>query len=82
MPSLIFLLHINDLPSVVSSTITLFADDCLISIHIKKQYQNTLKNTNICLRTGVTHGLCVLTLSSAILCEYLGHTTKHFSDKH
>jgi len=27
---LLFLLHINDLPSVVNSTIRLFADDCLI----------------------------------------------------
>jgi len=27
---LLFLLHINDLPSVVNSTICLFADDCLI----------------------------------------------------
>ena len=27
---LLFLLHINDLPSVVSSKLRLFADDCLI----------------------------------------------------
>ena len=27
---LLFLLHINDLPSVVSSKVRLFADDCLI----------------------------------------------------
>ena len=31
---LLFLLHINDLPSVVSSKVRLFADDCLI-------YRNT-----------------------------------------
>ena len=36
--SLLFLLHINDLPSVVSSKVRLFADDCLIyrNITIKK----------------------------------------------
>ena len=27
---ILFLLHINDLPSVVSSKVRLFADDCLI----------------------------------------------------
>ena len=32
---LLFLLHINDLPSVVSSKGRLFADDCLIYRNIK-----------------------------------------------
>jgi len=32
---LLFLLHINDLPSVVNSTIRLFADDCLIYYPIR-----------------------------------------------
>ena len=32
---LLFLLHINDLPSVVSSKVRLFADDCLIYRNIK-----------------------------------------------
>ena len=34
---LLFLLHINDLPSVVSSTVRLFADDCLIYRNIKNK---------------------------------------------
>ena len=33
---LLFLLHINGLPSVVSSKVRLFADDCLIYRNIKK----------------------------------------------
>ena len=32
---LLFLLHINDLPSVVNSKVRLFADDCLIYREIK-----------------------------------------------
>ena len=37
-----FLLHINDLPSVVSCKVRLFADDCLIYRNIKDQ--NLLEN--------------------------------------
>ena len=41
---LLFLLHINGLPSVVSSKVRLFADDCLIYRNIKnKEYQITLQ---------------------------------------
>ena len=41
---LLFLLHMNDLPSVVSSKVRLFADDCLIYRNIKnKQDQITLQ---------------------------------------
>ena len=41
---LLFLLHINDLPSVVSSKVSNFADDCLIYRNIKnKQDQITLQ---------------------------------------
>ena len=32
---ILFLLHINDLPSIVSSKVRLFADDCLIYKQIK-----------------------------------------------
>ena len=35
--SLLFLLHINDLPSVVSSKVRLFADDSLIYRNIKNK---------------------------------------------
>ena len=34
---LLFLLHINDLPSVISSKVRLFADDCLIYRNIKSK---------------------------------------------
>ena len=34
---LLFLLYINDLPSVVSSKVRLFADDCLIYTNIKNK---------------------------------------------
>ena len=33
----LFLLHINDLPSVVSSKVRLFADDCLIYRNVKNK---------------------------------------------
>ena len=43
---LLFLLHINDLPSVVSSKVRLFADDCLIYRKIKnKEDQIAPSNT-------------------------------------
>ena len=78
---LLFLLHINDLPSVVSSKVRLFADDCLIFISIKnKEDQIALqKELNL---LGVTHGVCVLTLLSATLCECHGHATQNFSTTH
>ena len=42
---LLFLLHINDLPSVASSKVRRFADDCLIYRNIKnKQDQHFLEN--------------------------------------
>ena len=49
---LLFLLHINDLPSVVSSKVRLFADDCLIYRNIinkedqiaLQKYLNLLEN--------------------------------------
>ena len=49
---LLFLLNINDLPSVVSSKVRLFTDDCLIYRNIKikedqialKKYLNLLEN--------------------------------------
>ena len=46
---LLFLLHINDLPSHIKSQIRLFADDCLLYIRIKtakdqQQIQKDLEN--------------------------------------
>ena len=51
---LLFLLHFNDLPSVFSSKVRLFADDCLIYRNIKnkedqialQKYLNLLENWN------------------------------------
>ena len=40
---LLFLLHINDLPSVVSSIVRLFADNCLIYRNIKNKDQIALQ---------------------------------------
>ena len=56
---LLFLLHINDLPSVVSSKVRLFADDCLIYKNMKnKQDQITLpKDLNLLEHRGNTWGM-------------------------
>ena len=50
---LYFSLHINDFPSVVSSKVRLFADDCIIYRNIKnKEDLNLLENR------GKTWGMC------------------------
>ena len=56
---LLFLLHINDLPSVVSSNVRLFADDCLIYRNIKnKEDQIELqKDLNLLENWGNTWGM-------------------------
>ena len=56
---LLFLLHINDLPSVVSSKVILFADDCLIYRNIKnKDDQIALqKDLNLLENWGNTWGM-------------------------
>ena len=56
---LLFLLHINDLPSVVSSKVRLFADDCLIYTNIKnKEDQIALqKDLNLLENRGNTWGM-------------------------
>ena len=69
---LLFLLHINDLPSG-----RLFADDCLIYRNIKNtEDQITLqKDLNLLENWGNTWG-------STIFCECHGHTTQNFSTTH
>ena len=56
---LLFLLHINYLPSVVSSKVRLFADDCLIYRNIKnKEAQIALqKDLNLLENRGNTWGM-------------------------
>ena len=56
---LLFLLHIDDLPSVVSSKVRLFADDCLIYRNNKnKEDQITLqKDLNLLENWGNTWGM-------------------------
>ena len=77
---LLFLLLINDLPSVVSSKVKLFADDCLIYRNIKnKEDQIALqKDLNLLVNWGNTWG----TLPSATLCECHDHATLNFSTTH
>ena len=45
---LLFLLHINDLPQNVSSTVRLFADDCLIYRPIKNQQNYIALQQDLC----------------------------------
>ena len=56
---ILFLLHINDLPSVISSKVRLFADDCLVYREIKsRQDQNDLqKDLNLLESWGLTWGM-------------------------
>ena len=56
---ILFLLHINDLPSVISSKVRLFADDCLVYREIKsKQDQNDLqKDLNLLESWGTKWGM-------------------------
>ena len=59
---LLFLLHINDLPSVVSSKVRLFADDCLIYRNIKnKEDQIALQKVlNLLENWGNTCSACLI----------------------
>ena len=53
---LLFLLHINDLPSVVSSKVRLFADDCLLYRNIEDQIV-LQKDLNLLENWGNTWGM-------------------------
>ena len=46
--SLLFLLHINDLPQNASSTVRLFADDCLIYRPITNQQDSIALQQDLC----------------------------------
>ena len=43
---ILFLLHINDLPSIVSSKVRLFADDCLIYKQTNHKFRHIAVNTS------------------------------------
>ena len=65
---ILFLLHINDLPLVISSKVRLFADDCLVYREIKsRQDQNDLqKDLNLLESWGSTWGMRF----NAAMCKY------------
>lgn len=55
---LLFLININDLPSLLTSNVHLFADDCVIFREVLTDTMLTLSNqTSMLLLTGVTRGL-------------------------
>ena len=56
---LLFLLHINNLPSVVSSKVRLFADDCLIyrNINNKEDQISLQKDLDLLENWGNTWGM-------------------------
>ena len=56
---ILFLLHINDLPSIVSSKVRLFADDCLIYRQIKSNNDQIKlqRNLNLLESWGVKWGM-------------------------
>ena len=68
---LLFLVHINDLPDCVSSTVRLFADDCLLYRQIKtREDQEILQKDLQSLETWAESGACVLTPRSVIFYQY------------
>ena len=79
---LLLLLHINDLPSVVSSKVNLFADDYLIYRNIKNKEDQITLQKRPKFATGVTHEVCILMPPSAMLCRCHGHATLNFSTTH
>ena len=68
---LLFLVHINDLPDRVrSSIVRLFADDCLL-YRTSALYETTCcyRKISASLRPGLQTGVCTSMLASAIYCR-------------
>ena len=76
--------HRDDLPSVVSSKVKLFADDRLIYRNIKnKEDQIALQKDLYLLENwGNTWGMRFNAAKCNILCECHGHATLNFSTTH
>ena len=53
---LLFFLYINDLPSVVSSKVRLFSDDCLIYRNIKNKEDQIALQKQLCLLSWLDYG--------------------------
>ena len=64
--ALLFLMHINDLPQVVSSRVRLFADDCLL--YDTGKIRQPCKGTRPHSASGVTPGVRSLMQPNVILC--------------
>ena len=65
---LLFFIHINDLPSVVTSQVRLFADDCLM---YRPVHSLALEADLLAWSAGAMHGTCVSMLRSVRLCRYI-----------
>ena len=80
----LFLLHINDLPSVVSSKVRLFADDCLIYRNIKNKEDQIALQTDLNLfeNWGNTWGMRVNAAKCTIMRVSRTRATLDFSNTH
>ena len=80
---LLFLLHINDLLSVVSTKVRLYADDCLIYRNIKNKEDQIALPRDLYLLDNWGN-ICGMRFNAAkrILCECHGHATLSFSTTH
>ena len=64
---LLFLLHINDLPSVVSSEVRLFADDCLIYRNIKNKQVQITQQKDLNLHMGYAFQHCQVQYYASVM---------------
>ena len=71
---LLFLLHINDLPCEILSSVRLFADDCLLyrAISSRERGQTSCNVTLIPCTHGVSVGVCSLMWKNVMWCVLLG----------
>lgn len=68
---LLFLIFINDIPNEISSTIRLFADDCVLYVAFRVSLTKLFfKMTYLTYNNGVHVGSCNLTLTNAKSCKF------------